>query len=66
MDDLISIGGELCVAKHLVVSNEIAGVVSLACADGNLHVSTDMKFVSIGVDSLIVDVDEGLLMKHYV
>ena len=58
MDDLISIGGELCAAENLVVSNEIVGVVIFACVDGDLHVFA-------GVDSLVIDVDEDFLMKHY-
>ena len=66
VDDLIAIGGKLCVAEHLVVSNEIAGVVSLACVDGNLHVVADVELVFAGVDLLVSDVDEGLLVKHYV
>ena len=45
MDDLVVFGDELCVAKHLVVRNEIAGVVSLACVDGNLHVDADVELV---------------------
>ena len=73
MDDLVAICGELCIAKHLVVNNEIASVVSLACVDGDLHIAADMEFVAsdvefvvAGVDSLIADVDKGLLLKHYV
>ena len=66
MDDLIAIGGELCVADHLVVSHEIASVVSLACVDGNLHVVADVELVFSGVDSLVIDVDEDFLMMHYV
>ena len=45
VDDPITIGGELFVAKHLVVSNEIVGVVSLACFDGDLHVADDVELV---------------------
>ena len=70
MDDPVAVGGELYVAEHLVVSNEIAG---LTCIDGGLHVGSnvefvaiDVKFVAAGVDSLVADVDEGLLLKHYV
>ena len=59
MNDLIVVGGELCAAENLVVSNEIAGVVSLACV-------VDMDFVVVSVDSLVVDVNEGFSMKHYV
>ena len=66
MDDRVAVGGELCVVEHLVVSNQIVGVVSLACVDGNLHVSIDVEFVVASVDSLVIDVDEDLLMKHYV
>ena len=66
IDDLVVVGGELCVAEHLVVSNEIAGVVSLACVDVNLHVVADVELVFAGVDSLVADVDEGFLVKHYV
>ena len=66
MDDSIAVGGELFVARHLVVSNENARIVSLACVDEDLHVVADMKFVAIGVDSLVANVDEGLSMKNYV
>ena len=66
MDDLIAIGDELCATEHLVVSNEIASVVSLACVDGNLYVVADVELVFAGVDSLVADVDEGFLVKHYV
>ena len=66
VDDLVVVGDELCVAEHLVVSNEISGVVSLACVDGDIHIATDMEFIVFGVDSLVVDVGESLLMKHYV
>ena len=66
MDDLIAIGSELYVTNNLVVSNEIASVVSLACVDRDLHVATDVEFVVVGVDSLVANVDEDLLMKHYV
>ena len=54
------------IVKHLVVSNEIIGVVSLACVDGNLYVVADVELVFAGVDSLVADVDEGFLVKHYV
>ena len=66
MDDPIAVGGELCAIEHLVVSNEIASVVSLACVDGDLHVVADVELVLSGVDSLVIDVDEDLLMTHYV
>ena len=66
MDDMIAIGGELFVAKYLVVSNEIAGVEILACVDGDLHIADDVELVSASVDSLVIDVDEDFLMKHYV
>ena len=66
VDDQVAVGGELCIAKHLVMSNEIAGIVSLACFNGDLHVATNVEFVVASVDSLVVDVDEDLLMKHYV
>ena len=45
MDDLVVVGDELCVAEHLVVSNEIASVVSLACVDGDLHITIDVDFL---------------------
>ena len=66
MDDLVAVGDKLCIVENLVVSNEITGDVSLACFYGNLHVSIDVKFVVVGVDSLVADVEEDLLMKHYV
>ena len=66
MDDPISIGGELCIVENLVVSYEIAGVVSLTCFDGDPHVANDVEFFFVGVDSLVIDVDEDFLMKHYV
>ena len=66
VDDLIAIGGELYVAENLVVSNDIAGVVSLACVDENIHVVADVELVFASVDSLVADVDEGFLVKHYV
>ena len=47
-----------CVAKHLVVS--------LACVDGDLHVVAHVELVFASVDSLVIDVNEDLLMKHYV
>ena len=71
--DLVFVGDELYVAEHLFVRNEILVVVSLACVDGYLHIAidmnffaTDVEFVVAGVDSLVADVDEGLLKKHYV
>ena len=66
IDDPIVVGGELCAAEHLVVSNEIAGVASLACVDVDLHVVADVELVFASVNSLVIDVDEDLLMKHYV
>ena len=66
MDDLVVGGGDLYVTEHLVVSSEIAGVESLGCIHGDLHISFDMEFVVVGVDSLVVDVDEDLSLKHYV
>ena len=66
MDDLVVVGEALYVVEHLVVSNEIVGVESLACVDGDLHVAIDVEFFVVGVDSLVADVDEGLLMKCYV
>ena len=64
MDDLVVV--DLYVAKHLVVRNETIGVVSLECVNGDLHVVADVGFVAIGVDSLVVDVNEVFSMKHYV
>ena len=66
VDDLIVVSGDLYVVEHLVVSNEIDGVVILACVDGDLHIDANVKFVDANVDSLVVDVDKDLLMKHYV
>ena len=73
MDDPIAVGDEFCVAKHVVVRNDIARVVILACVDRDLHISidvyfvaTDVEFVFAGVDSLVSNVDKGLLLKHYV
>ena len=70
VDDPVAVDGKLCIAEHLIVSNEIA---SLACIDGDLHVGADVEFVvadvgfvATGVDSLVADVNEVLLMKHYV
>ena len=66
MDDPVAVGGELCIVEHLVVSNEIDGVLSLACVDGNFHVVADVELVFVGVDSLVSNVDEVFLVKHYV
>ena len=66
MDDPVAVGGELCVVEHLVVSNEIVGIASFACVDGDLHVVSDVVFIVAGMDSLVIDVDEDFLMKHYV
>lgn len=70
VDDPVVVGGELCIAEHFIVSNEIIG---LAYIDGDLHAGADVEFVvanvgfvAIGVDSLVADVNEVLLMKHYV
>ena len=52
MDDLVAVGGELCIVEHLVVSNEI---VSLACIDGDLHVGADVEFVVVEDISNLVD-----------
>ena len=52
MDDPITVGGELCIIEHLVVSNEISGFLSFSCVIRDLDI--------------IADVDEGLLMKYYV
>ena len=65
IDDPVVVGGELCVVEHLVVSNEIVGVASLACVDGD-HVVVDVELVFASVVSLVADVDEGFLVKHYV
>ena len=66
MDDPVVVGDELCVVEHLFVSNEIFGVVILACVNGNIHVVADVDLVFASVDSLVVIVDEDFLMKHYV
>ena len=80
MDDLVDVGGDLNVAEHLAMDDPIAigGELSiaehgLACIDGDLHVGADVEFfvtdagfVATSVDSLVVDVNEGLLMKHCV
>ena len=64
MDDLVAIGGDLYVAEHLVVSNETTSIVILECVDGDLYIVVDMEFVIASVDSLVVDVDEDLLIKR--
>ena len=66
MDDLVVVGDELCVVEHLVVSNEIVGIASLACVDGDLHVIPNVELGFVGITSLLIDVDEGLLVKHHV
>ena len=66
MDDLVAIGDELCVVENLLVRNKIFGVESLAYVVEELHISIDMEFFVASVDSLVADVDEDLLMKHYV
>lgn len=66
MDDLVVVSDDLYVAKHLVMSNEMVGVESLGCVDGDLHISSTVNFVATSVDSLVADVDEGFLMKYYV
>ena len=49
------------------MKNEIAGVESLAYVFANVEfVATDVELGDVGVDSLVVDVDEGLLLKHYI
>ena len=50
MDDLVVVGNDFYIVEHLVVNNEIVGVVSLACVDGDLHVSTDMEFFDADVE----------------
>ena len=67
MDDLVDVGGDLYVAEHLVMDDPVAvggelciaehlivrnEIAGLACIDGDLHVGAD--------------VDERLLLKHYV
>ena len=66
VDDLVVVGDELCVVKHLVVSNEVASVVSMECVHGDLRVVSNVDLVFFGVISLLIDVDEGFLVKHYV
>ena len=46
------------------MSNEIVGVVSLVCVDGDVHVVADVELVVADVGFVVVDVDEDLLMKH--
>ena len=38
IDNLVTIGDELCVAEHLVVSNEIVRVEILAYVSEELHI----------------------------
>lgn len=71
IDDPITVDGDLYVVKHLIVSNEMVGVGSSAYVAEELHiianmefVAADMEFFIAGVDSLVVDVDEDLWMKH--
>lgn len=66
MDDLVVVGGDLYILEHVFVSNEIFVVVSLACVDGDLHIFIDVEFDVFGVDSLVADVNQVFLMKHYV
>ena len=66
MDDPVIVGGDLYVVEHLVVSIETAGVVSLECVDGDLHIVANMEFVFASVDSLVANVNEVFLMRHYV
>ena len=40
--------------------------MSLECVDEDLHVFANVGFVATSVDSLVADVNEVLLMKHYV
>jgi len=65
MDDLVVVGDKLCVSEHLVVSNEIAGIESLAYLFEELHIATDVDLVldihvviiDVGLDTLVVDMD---------
>ena len=57
--DLVVVDDELYIAKHLIVSHDIGGVVSFSCVDGDLNVDVDVDFLVAGVDSLVVDVKEG-------
>ena len=66
VDDPIIVGVELCVVENIFVSNDIAGIVSLTCVDGNLDIFSDVEFIFSGMYSLDIDVDEDFLMKHYV
>ena len=52
VDDLVVVGGELCVVGHLVVSNEMVGVEILTYVSEELHISADMDFFFDGVYSL--------------
>ena len=65
MDDPVVVGDELCVVEHLVVSNEMVDVEILAYVVVDFFVA-DVEFAYASVHSLAVDVDEGLLLKHYV
>ena len=64
MESLGVVSGDLYVAEHLVVRNEMLSVEIFLCVDGDLNILVDMDFVSPSVDSLVVD--EALPMKHYV
>ena len=64
--NLVVFDGGLYVVEHLVVSNDIAGVMSLECVDGDIHVVGNVDLVFFGVISLLIDVDEGFLVKHHV
>ncbi len=44
----------------------MVGVESLAYVVEELHIVSNVEFFVLGVDLLVVDVYEGLLMKHYV
>ena len=66
MEDRVVVGGDLYVAEHLVVKDEIASVKSLTCIYGDLHVAANVEFFVASVDSLVADVNEVLLMKHYI
>lgn len=52
--------------RDLVVRNETSSVVSLEYVNGNIYIVGDMDFVATSVDSLVANVDELFLMKHYV
>ena len=66
MDDPVVVGGDLYVVENLIVSNEISDVMILACVDGDLHVDADVEFLVADVDSIVTNVDEVFVMKHYV